>query len=64
MSKSALHDALRAYDNNQTELAKRLGLKSRQHVNNWVNRAKVNPDWRVPRKYREAVLAIAKEVRK
>lgn len=50
---TALQDALRACDNNQSELARRLGTK-RANVNQWIKREKV-PSWWYP-----AVLEMAK----
>jgi len=58
MSKTALIDALRACDNNRTKLADRLQVK-RQQIQQWLK-----TDTGAPRWYRDAVLKIAKEVRK
>lgn len=59
MSKKALIDAIKACGHSQAELAKRLKV-SRFSVNKWLN----DPERQVPRWYTDAVLEIAKQVRK
>ncbi len=59
MSKTALKDAIKACGHSQKKLADRLKV-SRYSVNKWLN----DESRDVPRWYRDAVLEIAREVRK